>query len=121
MKKVLSILLAILIAMSFAACSVPEDDPTGTNGLTEPTVIDDQKEFKHEATIAETVLLDKDGIRITATDLVYGSYAAELHLTFENNTGKDLTFVSNSIGYSCNSVNGYMVADGYICSVCQKV
>lgn len=114
MKKVLSILLAILIAMSVAACSIPEESSTGTNGTTEPPVIYDPKEFKQEATIAETVLLDKDGIRITATDLVYGSYAAELHLTFENNTGKDLTFVSNSIGYSCNSVNGYMVADGYI-------
>ena len=39
------------------------------------------------------VLIEQDDIKVTATDL---------------------NFVSNSLGYSCNSVNRYMITDGYI-------
>ena len=35
-------------------------------------------------------------------------------LTIENNSGKDLSFISGSLGYSCNSINGYMVSEGYL-------
>lgn len=72
------------------------------------------REFDKNASIAETVMVDEGGVRITATGLNYTGYSAELELTIENNSGKNLSFVSGSLGYSCNSVNGCMVDDGYL-------
>ena len=55
------------------------------------------------------------GIKIfTATELSYTDYSAELNLLIENNSDKNLSFISGSMGYSCNAVNGYMVNDGYL-------
>lgn len=70
--------------------------------------------FNVNAVLAETVLLDEGGVKITATGLTYTAYSVDLELIIENNSGKDLSFVSGSLGYSCNSVNGYMVNDGYL-------
>ena len=70
--------------------------------------------FKTTATIEETVLVDENDVKITATELSYTDYSAELNLLIENNSDKNLSFISNSVGYSCNAVNGYMVSDGYL-------
>lgn len=72
------------------------------------------QEFQKTASIEETILYNSDDILITATELGYTDYSADISVVIENNSEKDLTFISNSIGYSCNSVNGYMIADGYI-------
>ena len=37
-----------------------------------------------------------------------------MNLLIENNSDKNLRFVSGSMGYGCNAVNGYMVDDGYL-------
>ena len=70
--------------------------------------------FTGRATIEETVLVDEENIKITATDLSYNSYQASVSLLIENNTDKDLSFTSNTWGDSCNSVNGYMMSSGWI-------
>ncbi len=70
--------------------------------------------FKTTATIEETVLVDENDVKITATELSYTDYSAELNLLIENNSDKNLSFISGSMGYSCNAVNGYMVNDGYL-------
>lgn len=131
MKKTIAILVLLAMLLSIAACtaSPPEADENpggetsenqgnqnagsggGTGekpGKTEPKV------FDQTATIEETVLWDNDNVKITATDLTYGYYSAELELVIENNSAEDLSFISNSIGYSRNSINGYMTADGYL-------
>lgn len=64
--------------------------------------------------IEETVLLEDGGIKITATGLSYSDYDVKLNLTIENNTEQKLSFTSGILGNSCNSVNGYMIADGYL-------
>ena len=69
--------------------------------------------FNADATLAETVLVNEGGVKITATGLTYTTYSVELGLAIENNSGKDLSLISGSLGYSCNSVNGYMVDEGY--------
>lgn len=74
----------------------------------------DLKPFATDATIEETVLVDENGVRIVATGLEYGNNMVNLNLLIENNSGQDLSFVSGSLGYSCNSVNGYMVEEGYL-------
>lgn len=73
-----------------------------------------QETFNQAATIEETVMYDEGDVKITATGISYNNYSAELELLIENNTDKDLQFVSGSMGYSCNSVNGIMTNDGYL-------
>lgn len=72
------------------------------------------KGFSCDGIIEETVMVDESDIKITATDLCYTDYAIQLNLTIENNSDKDLSFVSGSIGYSCNAINGYMMSGGYM-------
>lgn len=131
MRKIISLLLVLLLVFSLVACgntneSNSTDTPTSTptadgepSGNETPT--DDEscidfepREFKKTATIEETVLVDESGVKITAKELTYSNYAAELTLVIENNSDKDLSFIANSAGYSCNSINGYMVPEGYL-------
>ncbi|MDE5698237.1 MAG: catabolite control protein A [Lachnospiraceae bacterium] len=72
------------------------------------------KGFSRDGIIEETVMVDESDIKITATDLCYTDYAVQLNLTIENNSDKDLSFVSGSMGYSCNAINGYMLPSGYM-------
>ena len=71
-------------------------------------------QFMTGAGIEETVLVDQGGIKITATELTYTGNRPELHLTLENNTDETLQFISGSIGYSVNAVNGYMIGSMYV-------
>lgn len=134
MKKVISILLAMLLLVSMTACGTSgnnanNNDPSSTPSSDSQPVADttgqdddddapqisfEPREFNKGATIEETVLVDENGVKITATELTYGNYAAELTLVIENNADKDLSFIANSVGYSCNSVNGYMIPEGYL-------
>ena len=124
--KFLSVLLTIALLAALAACGTsgaPGDSPDSAgNGASESVPADDTPELPDEsqelfnvnATLGETVLVDEDGVKITATGLTYTAHSADLALTIENNSGKNLSFVSGSLGYSCNSINGYMVNDGYL-------
>ncbi len=126
-KRILPILLAIFLLAALSACSghAPQDDSgrdhsTAGSDASEEIPADGVQsqpaetlgEFNVDATLAETVLLDEGGVRITANGLSYTAYSVDLELTIENNSGKNLSFVSGSLGDSCNSVNGYMVNDG---------
>lgn len=131
MRKIISLLLVLLLVFSLVAygntnesnsTDTPTSTPTAdseTSGNETPT--DDEshidfepREFKKTATIEETVLVDESGVKITAKELTYSNYAAELILVIENNSDKDLSFIANSVGYSCNSINGYMIPEGYL-------
>lgn len=70
--------------------------------------------FDPSATIEETVLVDESDVKITATGIKYTAYDVKLSLSIENNSSQDLSFHSGTLGYSCNSINGYMVNDGYL-------
>ena len=91
-----------------------EDMSENVSPEKDSTVAASTREFSRKATIEETVLVDENNVKITATELTYGNYAFELALVIENNSDKDLSFIANSVGYSCNSVNGYMISDGYL-------
>lgn len=126
MKKAIWLVIAICTLISLTACgdsTAPgKSQPPTKSGVSESIPADDTSEvsdepqglFNMNATLAETVLVDEGGVKITATGLTYTAYSVELGLTIENNSGKDLSFVSGSLGYSCNSVNGYMVDEGYL-------
>lgn len=70
--------------------------------------------FNAAANIEETVIIDENDIKITATELKYTDSSVKLNLLIENNSNTNLSFISGSMGYNCNSVNGYMVGDGYL-------
>ncbi len=130
MKKLFSLLLAICIVISLAACggspstessaenSQPDEGSSAaasSSDKDESKSSDDTLEpFSKDATLSETVMYDENGTKITATGLSYSNYSVDLELTIENNTEKDLSFVSGSVGYCCNSINGYMISDGYL-------
>ena len=58
------------------------------------------------ASIEETVILDQNGLKITATGLEDSFMGDELKLLVENNSGQNLTVQSNA-----SSVNGYMITN----------
>ncbi|MCR4902370.1 MAG: hypothetical protein K6A23_05900 [Butyrivibrio sp.] len=64
--------------------------------------------------IDENVLFDDGTVKITAKSLEFKYNSPVLNLEFENNGDKTLTFISGSLGYSCNSVNGYMDESMYV-------
>ena len=119
MKQMISLLLSLVMVLALVACSdttVSTHTPTSssTTAPAQKPSAEMLEEFSKTATIEETIMVDEDDVRIIATTLDYNDYSAELELTIENNSKKNLCFTSGTLGYSCNSVNGMMVADGYL-------
>lgn len=134
-----TVLISVLLAASLVACggsSGAGSTTEQTNQVQEAETTTEQTETADEETVAqqeneqtedmaklsvdtsieETVLFEDDNIRIIAESLEFKYNSPYLHLKFENNWDKTLSFVSGSIGYSGNSVNGYMV-DGFYVNV----
>lgn len=115
MKRILTVIIAILMMVSLVACgstsesAVQKPVDVSTNNVEAPETGNDssskpEQPVKTEVTIEETVLVDQDGVKITAKSLnTDGIFGAELKLLIENNSGKDLTIQCRNA-----SVNGYM-------------
>lgn len=113
MKKSLTIILAVLLTVSLAACSnsssenVQKPSDISANNPSSEDTEDTETEdtVKQEASISETVLVDEAGVKITAKSLDNNAlFGADVKLLIENDSGKDLTFQSRDA-----SVNGYMI------------
>lgn len=113
MKKFLTVLLSLVLVLSLAACGNGQTLGENDSG-NENTSENKLEAFDTEATIEETVLYDENNIKITANELTFNSFSADLSVTMENNSNKDLSFICGSSGYHVNSINGYMVDDGYL-------
>lgn len=101
MKKVLSLFLATLLLLSLAACGGTPTSPSGVVSGNSGA----GSQAPAEASVAETILVDTEGIKITAKGLENdGLFGSSLKLLIENNSGKDLTVQARNA-----SVNGYMV------------
>lgn len=105
MKKFLSLMLALMLVLSLAACGNKEKIAIKSpNGFLSDTDSDPKLQ---KTEIAETVLFDDHGVKITATGLDMDAFMGpELKMTIENNSGKDLTVQAREV-----SVNGFMVDD----------
>ncbi len=133
MKRLSTIALAFALTLSLSACGTSSDVPSQSSNTesqsteqitsatnSEATATTTEKpaetlgEFSQTGMIDETVMVDEGGVKITATGLKYTNYSVEVELNIENNSDKDLSFMSGTAGYSCNSVNGYMTNDGYL-------
>lgn len=126
MKKLLECVLCGALALSLAACGGKtgagrgDAAPAATPDNSTATAPEETAAPKAEqasafmATIEPTVLVDEQGVKITANELRSTDYAVELVLVIENNSDKDLSFYSGTLGYNRNSVNGYMMDGLYL-------
>ena len=117
--KLMSVLLAAAMLSALTACGGSSGNQPSTESTPPASKAPEKTDetlgvFHKDATLDETVMVDEGGVKITATGLTYTNDSVELGLTIENNSGKDLSFISGSLGYSCNSINGYMVEEGYL-------
>ena len=115
MKKTLTLLVVLAVLSSLVACNdngIVGD--VGNENLGDVGLNASIDDFDTTATVEETVLYNDNDVVITANELLYSAYNVKLSVTIENNSEKQLSFVSGSIGYSVNSVNGYMVEGGYV-------
>lgn len=123
MKKKLAMSLAVVMLL-LSACGGPtsggESSSSGQKNTSGPSAVPAPSsggktiQFNPSATVEETVLVDESDIKITATGIKYTAYDVKLSLSIENNSSQDLSFYSGTLGYNCNSINGYMVDDGYL-------
>lgn len=119
MKKYwMSAFLTMLLAATLSGCGGEKTNVgdetqqvTETEKETEERTEEETEDvaFNTEGIIEETVLIDENNIKVTATELNYTKYDAELSIVIENNSDKDLNFSS----YACKSINGYMMHSGY--------
>ena len=99
-----------------AAKETAEETPETENAPETVKVTAPVEEIKinTDAAIEETVLYDEEGLKIIAKELTFSDYDMEIKLRIENSSEKALSVTSNTLGYSCNAVNGKMIEDGYI-------
>lgn len=111
MNKVLLALLLVFVMVFAAACggdgeikqpaNVNGDSSSETNGA---GTSNDSGSSDEEVTIAETVLYEADGIKVTAKSLADGLLGTEVKLLIENDSSKNILITSSSV-----SANGYMM------------
>lgn len=98
MKKLMKILLPVVVVLVLAvACFGGSDEVKSPSGVTGDTP-------KAQITIAETVLYDAGGVKVTATGLEDNYLGKQVKLLVENETGRSLIVTSEDL-----SVNGYMM------------
>lgn len=124
MKKFASFLLSALLVLSLAACgssgstqstasesstsSTSSEAESSTAATEEPTATPEPtEEPSTQPTLEETVLLDENNIKVTATGLYFSSVgiAPDLEVHVENNTDGDIVISSGEY----IAVNGCMV------------
>lgn len=122
MKKVMVIILALSLVFSLCACGgsstqkpINADDGSQQSSTSGQPSVPEESEAPEETavTIENAVLLDQDGLVITAKELVDDSiWGMGVKVLVENNSEKNL-------GVQCNSiiVNNYMITDLFSCSV----
>ena len=100
MKKFLSVFI-MMTALAMSACGTSEQQTqaqTSENITKNAVVIDDEKETAAEdskkAVISadNSIIYDKDGIKITVSEVKLSEEYAEMDITFENNTDDEVHF-----------------------------
>ncbi len=116
-KKITALAAAAVMAVTFVGCENKNENPPDDSQVAE-YIEKKVDKISKDSTIDENVIYDKDNIKITSTSIEFKWSQMYLNLTIENNTSQDLRFITGSTLYNCNSINGYMVDDGYsICDV----
>ncbi len=106
MKKIITILTVILL-LSAAGCTSSSSGQSPSGGAF-------LKPFDTSATINETVLVDRDGVVITAKSIDYTDYQIEVNIAIKNDSSKNIEVSSNTMASAWNAVNDTMITDGWI-------
>lgn len=121
MKKILAIILTAILCASLVACgsqstsneSKNTNSNTNTGNVVEETtpsqqeqvVSEDKKQGDLPSSIEETVIYDKDGVKVTAKEIDHSGFMGpEIKMLFENNSSKDVTIQTRNC-----VINGYMI------------
>lgn len=128
-RRVMAALLTAVMVISLAACNSAQKSSADVTErkeaerTTQERAESAEKEqdaeesgFNTQASIEETILAEEADFKITATALSYTSYSVDLKVTIENSSDQELSFMSGTMGYGNNAVNGYMIEDGYMCT-----
>lgn len=122
MKKFLSILLIFVLILSLSGCGAdtgknPDnggDNTKGVNDGTDDGKNDDTNDSEDESvTITEQVLIDQDGIKVTATEIDEETlFGSEIKLIVENSTQTNITVQARDV-----SINNLMIDSTLSCDV----
>ena len=111
MRKILLALLLVFVMVFAAACGGDGEikQPANVRGdaggeTNSAGTSDDAGNSEEAVTIAETVLYEADGIKVTAKSLEDDLLGPEIKLLIENDSGKNILITSDSV-----SVNSYMM------------
>ena len=107
MKKYLALLLVVLVTLTMVGCGKSKKEEKAPKAVTNT-----KTETITKANIEETVIMDEEGIKVTAKSLSYGKNSTEIKLLIENNTETDLTFSANAL-----SINDIMIEAGLYANV----
>jgi hypothetical protein len=116
-------IVAIMALSGCAASSSSNDTGSSTQSDTDGTSSaatnataassSTQSSFNLNTTIEETVLVDTADIRIIANDIKFKYNNLYVDLTFENKSASKLSITSNTLGFSGNYINNYMIEEGW--------
>ena len=111
MRRLLPALLAGMLLL--AGCSPSEADAASvTSAETSYAGASEAEQETQDVTLAETVLFDQDGIRITATGLSTDSlFGPELNLLVENDSAQNIVVQPNYCMVNGYMMNGLLSAD----------
>lgn len=115
MKKVLCLIMALMLVLSFAACSndAASDEKDAKKATGEVKTKNEVVKDPESVNIEEQVIYDEGDITITAKGLNFDEYwGPEVELFIENNTDLDI-----SVGAKNISVNGLVVGGSFYSDV----
>lgn len=107
-SKLLLALLLVLVTLWATACSgdgtiKPPSDVIGDSGTGESTPTQGSS-TDPEVTVAEAVVFEAEGIKVTVKGLEEGFLGSELRLLVENDSARNMLLTADSV-----SANGYMM------------
>lgn len=129
MRKALPCILLAISMLMLSACAAqtqdadqskiqtPSESPSNANEATESEesgFAQNTDRFRVDGTIEETTLVDNDEIAVVAKDIEYRNDTAYLNIAITNKTKDPFTVLTNTLSYSGNYINDYMVSDGYL-------
>lgn len=106
MKKYLALLLVVVVTLTMVGCGKSKKEETA------PKTVTNKSTSITKANISEEVIMEEEGIKVTAKSISYTGNVTDIKLLIENNTENDLNFSANLL-----SVNGIMIDSGLYANV----